>query len=113
MAPDTRQAHLISPFGTEELLLQRMRATEELGRLSKVRLELLSLDPALKLDQALGDKMTVVLATPDGERFFNGHVARFGQAGTLGRYTRYQATLRPFLWLLTRTSDNCGSGLDR
>jgi len=106
MAPDTRQAHLISPFGTEELLLQRMHATEELGRLSKVRLELLSLDPQLKLDKALGDKMTVVLATPDGERFFNGHVARFGQAGTLGRYTRYKATLRPFLWLLTRTSDS-------
>lgn len=106
MAPDTRHAHLISPFGPEELLLQRMRATEEMGRLSHVYLELLSLDPQLKLDKALGDKMTVVLTTPDGERYFNGHVARFGQAGAVGRYTRYKATLRPFLWLLTRTSDS-------
>ncbi|MEO5989140.1 MAG: type VI secretion system tip protein TssI/VgrG [Candidatus Eisenbacteria bacterium] len=106
MAPDTRQAHLISPFGPEELLLQRMQATEELGRLSHVSLDLLSLDPQLKLDKVLGDKMTVVVDLPDGERFFNGHVARFGQAGTVGRYTRYKATLRPFLWLLTRTSDS-------
>lgn len=106
MATDTRHVHLISPFGPEELLLQRVHAREELGRLSKVRLELLSLDPQLKLDTALGDKMTVVLALPDGERYFNGHVARFGQSGMVGRYTRYKATLRPFLWLLTRTSDS-------
>ena len=106
MATDTRHVHLISPFGPEELLLQRAQITEELGRLSHVYLELLSEDPQLSMAKALGDKMTVAMATAEGERFFNGHVARFGQAGALGRYTRYKATLKPFLWLLTRTSDS-------
>ena len=38
-------------------------------------------------------------------RYFNGYVTRFAQGGTYGRYTRYYATVRPWLWFLTRTSD--------
>jgi type VI secretion system secreted protein VgrG len=87
-------------------MVQRVRATEELGRLFSYELELLSPDPNLKLADLLGDKMTIVLHLPEGERFFNGICSRIGQAGALGRMTRYHATLRPFLWLLTRTSDS-------
>jgi type VI secretion system secreted protein VgrG len=106
MALDTRHVHLASPLPADQLLLQRMHGIEELGRPFLYELELLSPDPGLKLDDLLGDKMSVVLALPDGDRSFNGHVARFGQAGMLGRYTRYHCTLRPFFWLLTRASDS-------
>ena len=41
-----------------------------------------------------------------GTRHFNGVVSRFSQLGGQGELTRYRATLRPWLWLLTRTS-NC------
>ncbi len=106
MAHDTRHVHIVSPLKPEELQLQRVRGFEEIGRPSLFDLELLSPDPALKIDDLLGDKATIVLALPDGERYFNGHFAGFGQAGTVGRYTRYHAQLRPFFWLLTRASDS-------
>jgi type VI secretion system secreted protein VgrG len=106
MAVDTRQIHVLSPLPPETLLLQRVRATEELGRLFSFELELLSLDATLKIDDLLGDTMTVVVSLPDGERYFNGLIARFGQGGLLGNYTRYVCTLKPYLWLLTRASDS-------
>ena len=46
------------------------------------------------------------LALPNGKtRYFNGYVTRFAQGGMHGRYYRYRATLRPWLWFLTRTAD--------
>src|SRR5689334_2280723 len=102
---ETRHVHVDSSL-KDKLLLQRMRGVEELGRPFKYRLDLLSTDPDLKMEDLVGDKMTVVLTLPDGERHFNGIVSRFGVGGTLGRYTRYTAMLRPNFWLLTRASDS-------
>jgi type VI secretion system secreted protein VgrG len=107
MAHDTRHVHIISPaVKPEDLQLQRVRGFEEIGRPSLFELELLSPDPHLKIDDLLGDKATIALALPDGDRYFNGHITRFGQAGIVGRYTRYHAELRPFFWLLSRASDS-------
>ena len=102
----TRHVQLLSPLKPEELLLQRAHVVEELGRPFTIELSLLSLDPALPFAKLLGDTMTVVLTLASGERYWNGHVARFGQGGALGRYTRYTCTLRPHLWMLTRASDS-------
>jgi type VI secretion system secreted protein VgrG len=38
-------------------------------------------------------------------REFNGYVTRIAQHGTHGRYYRFVATVHPWLWFLTRTSD--------
>ena len=40
-----------------------------------------------------------------GERYFHGIVARCSQNVDQGQFASYQATLRPWLWLLSRTSD--------
>ena len=104
-ALDTRHVHLISSLPSEELMIQRVSGFEELGRLFQFDLELLSPDPELKIDDLLGDKMTVVLDTVDGPRHFNGIVTAFGHAGRHGRYERYFCTLRPFLWLMSHGSD--------
>jgi type VI secretion system secreted protein VgrG len=40
-----------------------------------------------------------------GTRYFNGHVTRFAQGDTLGRYYEYRMTVRAWLWFLTRTAD--------
>jgi type VI secretion system secreted protein VgrG len=83
-----------------------MTAREELGRLAEFELELLSTDPKVKLEDVLGKSMTVGLELPGGKtRFFDGLCTRFSLSGRIGRYTQYQATLRPWLWLLTRTAD--------
>jgi type VI secretion system secreted protein VgrG len=102
----TRPATVTSPLGKDVLLLFRMVAREELGRLSEFELELLSTDPKVKLEDLIGKGITVALELPNGKtRFFNGLCTRFSQSGRIGRYTQYQATLRPWLWLLTRTAD--------
>ncbi|MHC4862075.1 MAG: type VI secretion system Vgr family protein, partial [Planctomycetota bacterium] len=104
----TTPIELIGPYA-EELLLRRMTAVEGLGRLFKLQLEVLSLSDDLELDQFIGKDLTVRLElSEDSEepnRYFHGHVSRFSYAGTLGRYSVYNVTLRPWLWFLTRTAD--------
>src|SRR5215510_14878050 len=101
-----RPATVTSPLGKDVLLLFRMTAREELGRLAEFQLELLSKNPEIKLEDVLGKSMTVGLALPEGNtRYFTGLCVRFSQTGRTGRFTQYQATLRPWLWMLTRTAD--------
>jgi type VI secretion system secreted protein VgrG len=91
-----------------------MTATEELGRLFEFDLELLSEDREIDPDRLLGQNMTVRLDLPSEDtRYFNGFVSRFLHTGMMevaagGReleYAAYRATLRPWLWFLTRTAD--------
>jgi len=89
-----------------DLLFHRLHAREEMSRLSNYELSMLSLKGDLDLNALLGKKVTVKLAMPDDtERQFNGYVTRIAQHGAYGRYHRYVATVRPWLWFLTRTSD--------
>src|SRR5262245_42105389 len=99
MSLKTRHVYLKSPLSEDQLMLQRVRGQEELGRPFEFRLEMLSPDPALDLEDLLGGRMTVVMAVENGDRYFNGVVARIGQGGSVGRFTRYHCTLRPWLWL--------------
>jgi type VI secretion system secreted protein VgrG len=78
-----------------------------LGRPFEYQVDLLSKTANLDLADVLGKPMTVILPIGmAGRRHFNGVIARFWQLGWQGEETRYRATLRPWLWLLTRTS-NC------
>ncbi|MCP4408414.1 MAG: type VI secretion system tip protein VgrG [Gammaproteobacteria bacterium] len=84
-----------------------MRTKEELGRLFEYKIELLSSDEKIKLEDVLGQSMTVRLDLPNNnKRYFNGIVSRFDQTGRSAGFAVYQVTLRPWLWLLTRTT-NC------
>ncbi len=103
--PEARNFHVRTPLADGVLLVYRVRAREELGRPFRYDLELLSEDPQVKLEDVVGKDMTLTLHMHDNDpRYFHGVVARFGQSGTRGRYTRYLCTLRPHLWLLTRVS---------
>ncbi|KIQ57285.1 type VI secretion system tip protein VgrG [Pseudomonas fluorescens] len=102
----SRLAKITSPLGPEVLLLKDMGGGEELGRLFNYELQLHSLDNAIDLNQLLGKPMCVSLQLDGGgERYFHGIVARCSQNVDQGQFSSYQATLRPWLWLLTRTSD--------
>ena len=88
------------------LLLNEMGGDEELGRLFSYELQLNSLDANIDLNQLLGKPMSVSLQLADGgERYFHGLVARCSQNIDQGQFASYQVTLRPWLWLLSRTSD--------
>jgi type VI secretion system secreted protein VgrG len=102
----TRHVAVSTPLGDDILVLHRMTATEQLGRLFQFNLELLSEDGNLAIDDMLGQNVTVSLDTQTDEpRLFNGFVSRFSQGDPRGRLAVYHATLRPWLWFLTRTAD--------
>ena len=93
------------PLKKDSLLFHHMTAKEELGRLFRFDLELLS-DEWIKFEDVVGQSLTVEMTLPsDQTRYFNGYVTEFADAGTAGRFVRYKARLRPWLWFLTRTAD--------
>ena len=104
---ETREIEITTPLGDDILLFQHMSAKEQLGRLFEYQLEVISTDANIKLDDLLGQNVTVRLKlTNSDSRFFNGYVSRFCFVGLEENYYSYQITLRPWLWFLTRTA-NC------
>ena len=102
-----RTFELITPLGADVLLFHRMSAREELSRLSEFQIDVLSTRGDINLDEILGKNVTVKVELPEDKlRHFNGFVTRFAQVGMRGRYHAYQATVRPWLWFLTRRA-NC------
>ncbi|MET0026319.1 MAG: type VI secretion system tip protein TssI/VgrG [Candidatus Thiodiazotropha sp.] len=101
-----RQLQIKTPLGPDELLILRMEAREEQGRLFEFTVDLLSDNESIVHDDLLGMPMTVEMDLVEGsKRYFNGYVSRFTQIGHIAYFAHYRATLRPWLWFLTRTSD--------
>jgi type VI secretion system secreted protein VgrG len=97
---------LETPLGADLLVAQELVWTEALGRLFQVELSLISDDPNIDFDGIIGQGVTITLQLPEGEaRHFHGIVSRFVQTRIEDRYAHYQATVVPWLWLLTRTAD--------
>ena len=103
-----RQLELTTPLGADVLLPRRMTGVERLSRAFEYRLELLSTDPGIDFSAILGERASLRLSLAGGkdERFFHGVMTDFEQMDSSDkRYARYEMTLRPWLWFLTRTSD--------
>lgn len=103
-----------SALGTNALIISRADGHETLGRLFEIRLEFTAARDDLDLDALLGTDAAIRLnmageksrATIANSRFFHGFFSRITYAGFQdeGR-PKYRATLVPWLWFLTRTSD--------
>jgi type VI secretion system secreted protein VgrG len=101
-----RVMEVTTPLGGDVLLFHGMQGREELSRPSEYQIDLLSTKSDIDVDKILGKNVTVKLALPDDSiRHFNGYVTRFTQHGSYGRYHRYVAVVRTWLWFLTRTTD--------
>ncbi|MDQ2778659.1 MAG: type VI secretion system tip protein VgrG, partial [Pseudomonadota bacterium] len=97
---------LTSPLPVTDLIFQRISARQGISALEEFELELLSQKPDLPAEDLLGKPMGVAVALRDGaERQFNGIVVRMGIGRPQGRFYGYRASVRPWLWFLTRTSD--------
>ncbi|MFQ5561921.1 MAG: type VI secretion system Vgr family protein [Nitrospinota bacterium] len=95
-----------TPLDDDLLLLQSVNAKELMSGLFEYTLDLVSEAPDIDFNELVGEQMTVRFEMAGGEtRFFNGYVSRFSQAGFEDTLSKYQATLVPWLWFLTRTSD--------
>src|SRR5579883_935801 len=80
-----------------------IRADEYVSRPFVIELELLIADFDLEMKNFLGKHMTVELDVKDGLiRYFDGIITQFSYLTAVRGAACYKATLRPWLWLLTR-----------
>ncbi|GAA0404396.1 type VI secretion system spike protein VgrG1b [Cocleimonas flava] len=95
-----------TPLGPDVLLFRNMSMTEELGRLFTIDLTFLSEQEDINFEKILGENVTIELTLTSGaKRYFNGNVTSFSQTKGLDHYSSYKATVKPWLWFLTRTAD--------
>ena len=107
LTQDQRAGQLTTPLGDDVLVLGRLTADEGLSELFEIRVEALSAEANLDFAGALGLGSTIKYTTNDNlERYFNGVMTEAHWAGASDDVYRYQFVLRPWLWLLTRTSDS-------
>ncbi len=102
-----RQLSINTPLGEDKVLIVSASISEQLGRMFRMEVELASEDPNLNFDTIVGGNVTIRLGLFNSKtpRYFNGYVSRFVQTGADGKGGTYRATLVPWLWFLTRTSD--------
>ncbi|HMJ66900.1 MAG TPA: type VI secretion system tip protein TssI/VgrG, partial [Candidatus Binatia bacterium] len=95
-----------TPLGADALLVRSVTCTEQISRLFQIELDLISTDGEIEFEQLIGESATIRLeAVEDQTRYFNGVISRFVQTKNDGSFAHYRATVVPWLWLLTRTSD--------
>ena len=105
-----RVMEIVTPLGEDVLLFHGMSAREEMSRLFEYQLDLLSTKDKRTSTSTRSSARTSPSSCAPGRRrdqirYFNGYVTRFAAGGVHGRYRRYVATVRPWLWFLTRTAD--------
>ncbi len=100
-----RLVKVVTSLG-EALLFNRLEGSDGLSRNSEYRVTVLSRRGDIQADELLGRSVSTVVRTPWGsDREFNGLAVGFYQVGQQGRYHQYLIVVRPWTWLLTRTSD--------
>ena len=106
ISQDERPGKLTTPLGENTLTLARFNGVEGLSELFEFQIGAVSTQGGLDFKSALGLGSTVELKTQDGQkRYFHGVMTEARWDGNQEDLYRYQLVLRPWLWLLTRTSD--------
>lgn len=101
-----RPVSVDTPLGEDVLLLAQFAGEEYVSRPFEYRLIVLSEDYDISFDDIVGRNVAVRMnMAGNNTRYFNGFVSRFVQTGQIGGMSRYSATLVPWLWFLSRTSD--------
>ncbi|MFY9514062.1 MAG: type VI secretion system tip protein TssI/VgrG [Rubrivivax sp.] len=88
------------------LKFKSMSTQEEISRLFEFQVLAIAEDPAIAPDDLLGKTAAISIeSAEDSKRWFHGVITAFGIDGVEGRFFRYRLTLRPWAWLMTRSSD--------
>lgn len=96
-----------TPFGPDKLTLTALSGEEGVCHLFCYQLHMVAKDAKLDFKKVIGKPVSVSLRTAAGEpRYLHGIVGRFALTGYEAWNYRYTAELRPWLWLLTHTT-NC------
>jgi type VI secretion system secreted protein VgrG len=105
LTQDTRISSLQTPLGKDVLVLVQFEGREGLSELFEWRVEAISEQENINFDAALGRACAVVMKTHGADRSFNGTLVEAQWLGIRGAHYAYRLVMRPWLWLLSRTSD--------
>lgn len=111
---DERVIAIHTPLGKDVLLLAGFKGTEAISKLFNFQLTLLSEDHNIAFEDIVGQPVTLTMNLADGEiRYLNGIISDFTQGrggdedgGSDTLFSFYKATMVPWFWLLTRTTDS-------
>lgn len=103
---DNLEFQVSTPLGKDKVLFYRMEGREALGQPFEYRLEVLSEDAEIKLEDLIGKPISVKVTLPEeATRYFHGIAVEFGHAGAVGKLELYEIILKPEFWLLSHTGD--------
>lgn len=103
---DNRLIQILTPLGKDVLLLRGYTAEEGISIPFQFNFRFYSENYGISLGAIMGKKITLKIILADKkERYINGIVNSFSQSGSSSTFAYYEATMVPWLWLLTRTSD--------
>lgn len=103
---DTRQLFVETHLGKDFFLLKSVSGGDWISGLFEYELEMLSDDSAVDPAEMLGQNLTFSMETSDSREIpVNGFVSKFWHAGTSDKASSYRATVVPWLWFLTQTTD--------
>ncbi|PNG26091.1 type VI secretion system Vgr family protein [Methylocella silvestris] len=106
LTQDKRVASLETPLGKDKLVCLRFDGAEALSELFEYRVEALSTEANVDFDKAIGNNCSVTFKSySDPDRVFNGVLVEAQALGAQAGLNLYRLTLKPWLWLLSRTSD--------
>lgn len=108
---DKKRMHSLEGALQNKGFFYKMSIFEALGRPFFMRLDIISEDGTLSIDDMLGKLAGASILLPDvvasgKERYFHGLITNFLYLGPKGKKHRYRAEIRPHLWLLTQTMDS-------
>ena len=103
---ESRMLAIGTALAPDVLALRSFSVQEQLSHLFQIEAEMNSEDGEIDLDKVVGRNATIRLEIGEKEtRYFNGFVSRLEQSANKDGYACYRATIVPWLWFLTRTSD--------
>lgn len=111
MADGLRQQNragiLKTPLDEDKLALSRFDGSEGVSTLFEYRIEAVSDDDRIDFDEAIGRSCTLTIKSANGDvRVFNGILTETQWLGARDHRFAYRLVLRPWLWLMSQTSDN-------
>jgi type VI secretion system secreted protein VgrG len=106
LSQDQRAGKLTTPAGDTELVLSRFDGVEGLSKLFEFHVEAYSEQANIDFNALLGRNSCVSLQTVDSlTRYFNGVLVEARWTGQRNDLYTYRLVLKPWLWLLSLTSD--------
>jgi type VI secretion system secreted protein VgrG len=106
MSAKNNAVYIATPLKDDSLVLRQATYTERLGEPFLLHADMVSLDEHLEFSKLMGKNVTLRFETEKGTRYINGLVTGLKQLENIKTLGRYEASIRPWFWLLT-LSQHC------